>query len=381
LPAPVILVINPGSTSTRTALYDGMSVLAQKEIPCQVFFGKQDLAACVTMSDQIGVRTQQVRAFLAGVGRTVSQCDAVAARGGPLRALPGGVYQINEAMLQDARSDKFVQHVSRLACIIAHDLCEGTGTPDATNRVGGDVPCFVVDPVSTDEMADLARISGLKELPRQALTHALNMKRVARQFARTIGKTYESLNLITAHLGGGASIAVHQGGRMIDSVDANGDGPFSPERAGGLRADSLAGYVLESGKDFRTIQALLTRESGLKSHLGTTDAKAIEERVLAGDAKAKLVYEAMAYSVAKHICGLSAAVCGKLDGVILTGGLARSEMLVEWIRQRVQFLGPFSVYPGENEMAALAEGVARALSGEETVKVYPTGEAVPKSRS
>jgi butyrate kinase len=362
LPAPVILVINPGSTSTRTALYEADRILAQQELACEA----RDLAACKKMSDQIAFRTQHVRAFLASAGRAVSQCDAVAARGGALRPVPGGVYQINEAMLQDARGDNFVQHVSRLACIIAHDLCQGTH-----------VPCFVVDPVSTDEMADIARISGLKELPRQALTHALNMKRIARQFARTLGKPYESLNLITAHLGGGASIAVHRGGRMIDSSDANGDGPFSPERAGGLRADSLARYALESGKDFRAIQALLTRDSGMKSHLGTTDSKAIEERVRAGDTQARLIYEAMAYSVAKQICGLAAAVCGKLDGVILTGGLARSEMLVEWIRQRVQFLGPFSVYPGENEMAALAEGVARALSGEEPVKVYPTGEAAP----
>jgi butyrate kinase len=359
--------------------------VAQQEIPCHA----DDLAACKRLSDQIGFRTGQVQAFLASAGRTVSQCDAVAARGGALRPVPGGVYRINEAMLQDARGDNFVQHVSRLACIIAHDLVAQpfeavhaqAGKPVLPNRATPGVPCFVVDPVSTDEMADIARVSGLKELPRQALTHALNMKRIARQFARTTGKPYESLNLITAHLGGGASIAVHQGGRMIDSSDANGDGPFSPERAGGLRADSLAKYVLESGKDFRTIQAMLTRDSGMKSHLGTTDSKVIEERVRAGDAQARLVYEAMAYSVAKQICGLAAAVCGKLDGVILTGGLARSEMLVEWIRQRVQFLGPFSVYPGENEMAALAEGVARALSGEEPIKVYPTGEVVSKLRS
>lgn len=203
------------------------------------------------------------------------------------------------------------------------------------------------------------------------------MKRTAREFARTLGRSYESLNLITANLGGGASIAVHHRGRMIDSVDANGDGPFSPERSGGLRADSLARMAVESGKDFAALRKLLTRQGGLVSHLGTNDARAIEKRIQDGDAHAKTVYEAMAYHVAKHICALAAAVSGQVDGVILTGGLARSAMFTEWVRRRVEFLGPVEVYPGEAEMAALREGVARVLAGEESARVYPTGEVEP----
>jgi butyrate kinase len=359
LNSPVILAINPGSTSTRMALFEGEQLLTDQELACS----PEQLSRCVKISDQVGFRTQQVQAFLHQVGRPISGCDAVAARGGPLRPTPGGVYRVNDAMLADAWSEDFVEHASKLACVIADRLCRPAG-----------VPCFIVDPVSTDEMAEISRISGLKELPRQALTHALNMKRTARLFARKVGRSYESLNLITAHLGGGASIAVHQGGRMIDSVDANGEGPFSPERSGGLRVDDFAKRILADGKDFAAIRSMLTRKGGLMSHLGTADCPAIEGRIQGGDKHAELVYAALAYTIAKHICALSAAVCGKVDGVILTGGLARSEMLTGWIAQRVGFLGPVAIYPGEEEMAALREGVARALAGEEAVKIYPTGE-------
>jgi len=363
--AKTILVINPGSTSTRTALYEGETVLAEQELVCS----PDQLDRCRRVADQGDFRTAQVRAFLRAAGRTLSDCDAVAARGGPLRPVRGGVYRVNAAMLADAAGDQFIEHVSKLACLIADHLCRGTG-----------VPCFVVDPVSTDELADLSRISGLKELPRKALTHALNMKRTAREFARRLGRPYESLNLITAHLGGGTSIAVHHRGRMIDSVDANGEGPFSAERSGGLRADSLARMAVESGKDFAALRRLLTRQGGLVSHLGTSDAREVERRIAAGDAHARLVYEAMAYQVAKHIGALAAAVEGQVDGIILTGGLARSAMVTEWIRRRVAFLAPVEVVPGEAEMAALREGVARVLAGEESARVYPTGEAEPAER-
>jgi butyrate kinase len=296
-------------------------------------------------------------------GRAVSACHAVAARGGPLRPMPGGVYRVNRPMLSDARSDEFIEHASKVACIIADDLCRGTPTP-----------CFIVDAVSTDEFAALARISGIKEMPRLCMTHALNMKRTARHFARKIGRPYESLNLITAHLGGGTSIAVHHRGRMIDAVDANGEGPFSPQRSGGLRVDSLARMAVQSGQGFHEIRSLLTRRGGLMSHLGTSDAREVEDRIRRGDAHARQVYEAMAYSVAKHICGLAAAVGGQVDGVLICGGLARSEMFVAWITERVKFLGPVEVFPGEHEMAALREGAARALAGEEPIRVYPTGQ-------
>ncbi len=232
----------------------------------------------------------------------------------------------------------------------------------------------MVDPVSVDEYDEISRVSGLPELPRRSLTHALNMKAVARRHADERGCSYEELNLIVAHLGGGVSIAVHSGGRMIDSVDANGEGPMSPERSGALRADDLVDLCCSGEHSRETLKRRLTREAGLLAHLGTADAVEIERRIAGGDEKARLVYEALAYGVSKHIAALSAAVAGKVDAVILTGGLARSDYLVDCVRRRVEFLGKVAVHPGEDEMRALCEGAERVLSGREKARVYPGGE-------
>jgi len=210
-------------------------------------------------------------------------------------------------------------------------------------------------------------------LSRKSLVHALNLKSVARRYARELGRNYSELNLITVQLGGGSSIAVHVGGRMVDSVDANGEGPFSPERAGGLRADDLAQMILREKMDFPAVRSLLTRSGGLTSHLGTADARVVEARIAAGDADAQLVYEAMAYAIAKQICAFAATVAGKVDGILLTGGLARSAILTGAIAARVGFLGPVRLYPGEFEMEALRDGVRRVLSGEERPRNYPDG--------
>jgi len=357
--APAILVINPGSTSTRVALYEGEKLVDDEYLVCE----PDQLAACEHIIDQKDMRDRQVAGLLEKLGRSVADLDAIAARGGPLQAVPGGVYRVNEAMLADAANAEFTEHVSKLACLIAADLTAGTN-----------VPCFIVDPVSTDEFEPLSRISGLAELPRISLLHALNIKRATRHYAESIGKGPADLNLILAHLGGGISVGVSRAGRLIDAVDANGEGPFSPERSGGLRVDSLNHMVLASGDDVAAVRKRLTREGGLMSHLGTTDAREVERRIADGDDQARLVYEAMAYTVAKHICALGAAVNGAVDGVVLTGGLANSKMLTDWIAQRVSFLAPVHLEPGENEMLALREGVARALAGDEPLRVYPTGE-------
>ncbi|MHC4985624.1 MAG: butyrate kinase [Planctomycetota bacterium] len=356
---PTILVINPGSTSTRIALYDGEQLVDDEHLVCDA----DQLAACDHVIDQKLLRDRQVKDLLEKLGRSVADLDAVAARGGPLQPVPGGVYRVNEVMLADAADDAFTEHVSKLACLIAADLTAGTA-----------VPCFIVDPVSTDEFEPVSRISGLKELPRISLVHALNIKRAARQVAEGMGKTPADVNLILAHLGGGISVAVSRKGRLIDAVDANGEGPFSPERSGGLRVDSLNQMVLASGDDVAAVRRRLTREGGFMSHLGTTDAREIERRVIDGDAYAQLVCQAMAYTVAKHICALAAAVDGAVDAVVLTGGLAHAKMLTDWITRRVSFLAPVHVVPGENEMIALREGVARALAGDEPIRVYPSGD-------
>jgi len=354
-----VLAVNPGSRTTRVALFEAGREVLKREAPCPA----DELAAAKTTFDQAPFRLRTVEECLAEAGIDVRELAAIAARGGPLRPVPGGAYRVNEAMLADAESDGFTDHVSRLGCVIADRLA----------RPGG-VPAFVVDPVSVDEYDEISRVSGLPELPRRSLTHALNMKAVARRHADERGCSYEELNLIVAHLGGGVSIAVHSGGRMIDSVDANGEGPMSPERSGALRADDLVDLCCSGEHSRETLKRRLTREAGLLAHLGTADAVEIERRIAGGDEKARLVYEALAYGVSKHIAALSAAVAGKVDAVILTGGLARSDYLVDCVRRRVEFLGKVAVHPGEDEMRALCEGAERVLSGREKARVYPGGE-------
>jgi butyrate kinase len=352
---PLVLVINPGSTSTKLALFRDGDCIAKENRRCPT----KELDRCESVIDQVGMRTQSVRDFLKNQDVAIKDLSAIAARGGPLKPMAGGVYAINDAMLSDAKGACGIEHVSRIACIVADDLGRSKG-----------VPGYTVDHVSTDEFEPISRISGLKECPRLSLTHALNMKAVARAYANELGKSYESLNLLTVQLGGGSSMAIHSNGRMIDSVDGNGEGPFSPERSGGIRVDSLAKWIDGKGLSFMEALKRLTRSGGLMSHLGTTDAMEVERRIDDGDDQAKLVYQAMAYAISKHLCGLAAAVNGQVDGIVMTGGLARSEMLTGWITERVGFLAPVRIMPGEMEMDALNQGVLRVLNGEETAKAY-----------
>ncbi len=354
-----VLVINPGSRTTKVALFDAGRETLSREAVCP----QKELAAAGTTLEQLPFRLRTVEECLAEAGVNVKELAAIAARGGPLRPVPGGAYRVNEAMLADANSDDFTDHVSRLGCVLADRLARPAG-----------VPALVVDPVSVDEYDEISRVSGLPELPRRSLTHALNMKAVARRCADEAGRSYAKVNFIVAHLGGGISIAVHRDGRMIDSVDANGEGPMSPERSGALRTDDLIDLCYSGKYERGELKRRLTREAGLFAHLGTADAVEIEKRIAGGDEEAHLVYEALAYQVSKHIAALAAAVEGKVDAVILTGGLARSDYLVERITRRVSFLGAVKVYPGEDEMRALYEGAERVLSGREKARVYPTGE-------
>jgi butyrate kinase len=354
-----VLVVNPGSTTTKVAVFaDGREVLAR-----EIVARPEDLAAAGPTLDQLPFRLRLVEYELAAAGLAGEALAAVIGRGAPLAPVPAGTYRVNPAMLADARSDRYIDHASRLGCLMAEALARPRG-----------IPAFIADPVSVDEYDEISRISGLPGLPRRSLTHALNIKSAARRYAAEAGRPYGELNLLIAHLGGGISVAVHHRGRMIDSADANGEGPMSPERSGALRVDDLVDLCFSGQHDRAGLKRLLTRGSGLAGHLGTTDAVEIEKRIAAGDAKARLVYEAMAYMVAKHIAGLAAAVAGRVDAVILTGGLARSDFLVKCIRQRVGFLGPVTVYPGENEMLALFQGAERVLTGREKARVYPTGE-------
>lgn len=354
-----LLTINPGSTSTKVAVYKGGKVCIEKDIPVTA----EDRKNCKTMFDEIPFRRKVIIRAVEESGLRIQDLAAIVSRGAPLAPIPSGTYRINKALLDDSRNTgKYVMHISRIGALIADELGAESG-----------IPRFVVDPVSVDELDPVARISGLAEVPRISLTHALNMKMVAKEYAQKKRRPYERLSLITAHLGGGISIALHKGGRMIDAVDANGEGPFSPERSGGLRADSLVDLAFSGKYDRQALKKKIAGEGGFRSLLGTADVREIEARISGGDRKAELIYKAMIYSISKHIGALAVAAKGKTDAILLTGGLARSKKIVSGIENLVGWIARVEIYPGEREMEALYRGAVRVLEKTEKVRIYPEG--------
>ncbi|MEH7106249.1 butyrate kinase, partial [Bacillus sp. JJ1764] len=275
--------------------------------------------------------------------------------------IEGGTYAVNGIMLEDLRSGYSGQHASNLGGIIAHEIAKGLN-----------IPAFIVDPVVVDELEPIARISGFSLIERKSIFHALNQKAVARRVAKELGQKYESLNLIVTHMGGGITVGVHKQGRVIDVNNGlHGDGPFSPERAGTVPAGDLVTLCF-SGEYYREeIMKMLVGKGGLVGYLGTNDAVKVEQHIASGDKKAKLVYEAMAYQVAKEIGAASTVLSGKVDAIILTGGLAYGKEFVQMIGDRINWIADVMIHPGENELQALAEGALRVLRGEESVKDYP----------
>jgi len=289
----------------------------------------------------------------------VAQLEAVMARGGTLHPLAAGIYRVNERMLQDCAEGRITEHASNLGALIADRIVQGTS-----------VQCYIADPVSVDEFDDLARISGLKELPRRSLVHALNIRQVAYRVAKARGTTLEGINMIVAHLGGGISIAPLRHGRIVDVNNANEQGPFSPERTGGMPSVSLVKLSFEPGAAEAAIIRRLTSKGGLVSYLGTNSARDVEARIANGDQRAAFVYEGMAYQIAKEIGAMATVLEGDVDVIVLTGGLAHSDMLVTWIAERVGFIAPVEVVPGENELEALNEAYLRLVQGIEAEKTY-----------
>lgn len=352
-----ILVINPGSTSTKVAVFENEKAVYSETVA----HPHEEIAAFPGISDQYRYRLDAVLSFLAQHGIALQSLDAVVGRGGILQPLSSGTYAINERMLKElSRPDKDRDHVSNLAALIARRVADEAG-----------VPAFVVDPVCVDEFEPLARVSGLPEVERRSLSHALSLKSAGRKVARELGRRYEELDLVIVHMGGGISVSAHRHGRMVDVNQAlDGTGPFSPERVGGLPIGDVMRLSFSGSYTYEELFRRLTREGGLLAHLGTNDAREVEERVRQGDGHARLIYEAMAYQIAKEIGLMSTVLFGQVDAIVLTGNLAYSEMLVSWIRQRVDWIAPVYVYPGQDEMLALAQGALRVMRGEEEVKEY-----------
>jgi len=349
-----ILVINPGSTSTKLALYrDGVKEV-QEDAAVEQLPG--------SLVDQLPAHLKAAGDFLARHG--ASPLHAVVGRGGLVRPVPSGTIPVDEAMMEDARKGFQGEHISNLGCLIAHGIAAPLG-----------LPAFVVDPVAVDEMPELAKLTGLPQIRRQALSHALNVHAAARKACEKTSKALGKTRWVVAHLGGGFSIVPLDGGRIVDTNNANSGGPFSPTRAGTLPTQPLIKLCLSGQHDAAALKKMTTKEGGLMAHLGTMDAREVEARVAGGDEKARQVYEAMAYQVAKEIGAMAAALGGGLDGVVLTGGLAHSEMFCGWVERRVAFLGPVFRFPGEFEMEALALGALRVLRGDETPVLYPGGRS------
>ncbi len=363
-----VLVVNPGSTSTKVAVYQGDALLKESLLPMG-----PDRAAEIW--DEFTVRLDGVRDWLAEEAISLESMDAVVGRGGLLRPLKGGVFEVTEAMLTDARANRQGIHASNLGCALARALAEaGTSerrqTARRTEERASGIPVFVVDPVSTDEFDPVARISGLKEIPRRSLSHALSVHALVREVCRRENRPVLGSSFVVGHLGGGISICPVRDGLIVDANNANSGGPFSPTRAGGLPTQELLDLAFSGGYEEGRLRAMTLREGGLRSYLGTDDAREVEARVEAGDEEATLVFRAMAYQIAKEIGAMATVLEGRLDGILITGGLAASDLLMKWIRDRVEFIAPVDVVPEVEEMRALAQGALRVLRGEEEAKEY-----------
>lgn len=342
-----ILSINPGSSSTKLGIFQDGKLLVEKIVR----HSHEELAQYPRLIDQLDFRLTLVQATLKEEGLSAADFAAIVARGGLLRPIEGGLYEVNEAMCDDLAAGRYGTHASNLGALLARKLA-----PKG--------PCYIADPVVVDELAPVARISGHPDLPRRSIFHALNQKAMARRYADEIGRPYNSLKLIVAHLGGGISVGLHVQGKVIDVNNAlDGEGPLSPERSGTLEFGQVIRDCFHAGLDAKALMKKYVGQGGLVAHLGSNNTLEVLERIEAGDAKAALVFDAMAYQVAKSIGALATVAEGQLDQILLTGGLAYSERFCEAVRKRVAFIAGLSVYPGEDELEALAAMAQAYLEG------------------
>jgi butyrate kinase len=352
---PLILVINPGSTSTKVALFNGRRKIAEESL----LHTRDDLAHFPRLWDQFDFRLDAIQKFLTKQRVQAFSLQAVVGRGGLLKSLQRGTYRVNAAMIDDARKGVQGEHIANMGCSLAAEI---------SKLYGGQA--YVVDPVSVDEFEPLARYSGHPLITRRALSHALNLRAAAIWAAEKTAVDLQTSRFIVAHLGGGISVAPVLGGRIIDVNDASSDGPFSPERSGGLPLQPFLDLCF-SGKFSQTeLRHMVMGKGGLAAYLGTTDASEIEKRINAGDEKAKEVYQAMAYQIGKEIAAMASVLYGEVTAIVLTGGLAHSPLLVNEITRRVKFLATIILMPGELEMEAMAAGAWRVLTGKESALDY-----------
>ena len=347
-----ILAINPGSTSTKIAVYHDENLLFKKNIEHSV----EEISKYDTINEQYKMRYETIIKVLENEKINLNELSCIVGRGGPAAPFESGAYILDEVLVDALMHKAKNQHVSLLGGIIAYHMA---------NKLS--IPSYIYDPVSTDQFDDIARISGIKEIERISAGHALNMRAAGIKVAKEIGKNYEEMNLIITHLGGGLSVSIHKNGRMVDLI-SDDEGPFSPERSGGVPCRALIDMCYEHDRNY--IHKLLRGNGGLISYLGTSDVREVEKRIENGNEYAKFIYDAMVYQIAKSICSLAPVVDGQVDAIIVTGGMAFSKSLTSMLTKKIEFLAPVIVLPGENELEALALGGLRVLKKEEEPHVF-----------
>ncbi len=350
------LIINPGSTSTKIGVFEDENLLFEETLR----HSTEEIGRYATIVDQKDFRKDIIIKLLKEKSFDINSLDMVVGRGGMLKPIPGGTYEVTDDLLADLKIGKQGQHASNLGGILAREIADEIG-----------VRSFIVDPVVVDELCDIARYSGVPELPRTSVFHALNQKAVAKRYAKEKGVAYDSLNLIVVHMGGGVSVGAHTGGRVIDVFNAlDGDGAFSPERAGGAPSGALIKMCFSGKYTEAEVYKKFVGGGGFNAYVGTNDMRDVEKMVQGGDAKAKEIRDAFIFQVSKDIGSMACVLKGKIDAIVVTGGIAYDKVVVGGLKEACEWIAPFTVYPGEDELLALAQGGLRVLNGEEEALKY-----------
>ena len=351
-----LLIINPGSTSTKIGVYEGEKEILEETLR----HSAEEILKYDTIFDQLDFRKEVILKVLKEKGIDINELDAVVGRGGMLKPIEGGTYEVNEAMVEDLKIGVQGPHASNLGGILSNEIAKEIGKR-----------AFIVDPVVVDEMEDVARLSGVPELPRKSKFHALNQKAVAKRYAKEHNTSYEDVNLIVVHMGGGVSVGAHRKGRVIDVNNAlDGDGPFSPERAGGVPSGELLEMCFSGKYSKEEVYKKLVGKGGFVAYANTNDARDLIKLSQEGDEKGSLMFNAFIYQIAKEIGSMAVVLDGEVDAIVLTGGIAYSDYVTNAINKKVKWIAPMVVYGGEDEILALAQGAIRVLDGVEEAKIY-----------
>ena len=349
------LIINPGSTSTKIGVFEDETLLFEETLR----HSTEEIAQYASIVDQKDFRKDIITNLLASKDFDIKSLDVIVGRGGMLKPIPGGTYAVTDELLADLKVGVQGQHASNLGGIIAREIGDAIG-----------VPSYIVDPVVVDELMPIARYSGVPEFPRVSVFHALNQKAVAKRYAKEQGVPYESLNLIVVHMGGGVSVGAHENGRIIDVFNAlDGDGAFSPERAGGVPSGALIKMCFSGKYTEKEVYSKIVGKGGFNAYLGTNDMRQVNKMALE-DPKAAEIKEAFLLQVAKDMGSMACVLNGKVDQIIVTGGIAYNKDVIDVLKERAGWIAPFTVYPGEDELLALAQGALRVMNGEEEAMVY-----------